>query len=392
MRRTNGKDGGGGKDLQVLQNEYKHMQVNRNAFANESELVLRKQQTTLNKLRAENETLKTDVARLQTRSMTRPINSFEQSQLDKLYQELDKYSCLVEAEKAKAAAMEKDVGTLRDEIWKRHKEMGGVNAAANNTRLLEKQSRMLESRLDQSLVKFNKCVSRNKMLRKEIDCLRGDRVTYEKVYKKLENDLKEQTRQMALIIEQSNQAYEQRDRAQLEMAALEQANRKEEDAYHEQLTELIDELENVNEQLLSSTRQQTAMIDPDEEERKEVEREEAERAIEIANAEKECAQQRKERMENFQGAFHQISVATGISDVDELVKVFIKNEEQNFSLFSYLNEQAGKLRDWRMTSSHFKRRRRSTKKLMQTTLNKMMKYSRLKTESRRPRNKLPCMN
>eukprot|EP00985_Skeletonema_marinoi_P015018 scaffold7664_cov89-Skeletonema_marinoi.AAC.2 len=343
MRRTNGKDGGGGKDLQVLQNEYKHMQVNRNAFANESELVLRKQQTTLNKLRAENETLKTDVARLQTRSMTRPINSFEQSQLDKLYQELDKYSCLVEAEKAKAAAMEKDVGTLRDEIWKRHKEMGGVNAAANNTRLLEKQSRMLESRLDQSLVKFNKCVSRNKMLRKEIDCLRGDRVTYEKVYKKLENDLKEQTRQMALIIEQSNQAYEQRDRAQLEMAALEQANRKEEDAYHEQLTELIDELENVNEQLLSSTRQQTAMIDPDEEERKEVEREEAERAIEIANAEKECAQQRKERMENFQGAFHQISVATGISDVDELVKVFIKNEEQNFSLFSYLNEQAGEI-------------------------------------------------
>jgi len=344
MLRTNGKDGGGGKDLQVLQNEYKHMQVNRNAFANESELVLRKQQTTLNKLRAENETLKTDVARLQTRSMTRPINSFEQSQLDKLYQELDKYTCLVEAEKAKAAAMEKDVGTLRDEIWKRHKQMGGVNAAANKTRLLEKQSRMLESKLDQALVKFNKCVSRNKMLRKDIDGLRGDRVTFEKVYKKLENDLKEQTRQMALVIEQSNQAYEQRDRAQLEMAALEQANRKEEDAYHEQLTELNDELENINEQLLSSTRQQMAAnIDPEEDERKEAEREEAERAIEIANVEKECAQQRKERMENFQDAFHQISVATGISDVDELVKVFIKNEEQNFSLFSYLSEQAGEI-------------------------------------------------
>ena len=149
---------------------------------------------------------------------------------------------------------------------------------------------------------------------------------------------------MALIIEQSNQAYEERDSAQLEMAALEQANRKEEDAYHEQLSELIDELENINEQLLSSTRQQmTAIVDPDEEERKEAEREEAERAIEIANAERECAQQRKERMENFQDAFHQISVATGISDVDELVKVFIKNEEHNFSLFSYLNEQAGEI-------------------------------------------------
>lgn len=156
--------------------------------------------------------------------------------------------------------------------------------------------------------------------------------------------MKEQTRQMALVIEQSNQAYEQRDRAQLEMAALEQANRKEEDAYHEQLTELIDELENINEQLLSSTRQQlNTSIDQEEEERKEAERKETERAIEIANAEKECAQQRKERLESFQDAFHQISVATGISDVDELVKVFIKNEEQNFSLFSYLSEQAGEI-------------------------------------------------
>ena len=40
MRSSKGKDGGGSEDdLKVLQNEYKHMQVNRNAFANESELV-----------------------------------------------------------------------------------------------------------------------------------------------------------------------------------------------------------------------------------------------------------------------------------------------------------------------------------------------------------------
>lgn len=118
--------------------------------------------------------------------MTRPINSFEQSQLDRLYQELDRYSSLVEAEKAKASAMEKEISTLRDEIWKRRRKMGGVNAAANNQRLVEKQVRLLESKLDQALVKFNKCVSRNKKLREEIDGLRGERVTFEKVYKKIE--------------------------------------------------------------------------------------------------------------------------------------------------------------------------------------------------------------
>ena len=52
MRQTNGQDGGGGKDLQVLQNEYKHMQVNRNAFANESELVRRFSMKLLNNSQA----------------------------------------------------------------------------------------------------------------------------------------------------------------------------------------------------------------------------------------------------------------------------------------------------------------------------------------------------
>ena len=150
---------------------------------------------------------------------------------------------------------------------------------------------------------------------------------------------------MALVIEQSNQSYEQRDKAQLEIAAIERLNRKEEDVYHQQISDLSEELEKINGQLLNSTkRNQTAMvIDPIEEERKAAERREAARANEIARAEEEYAQQRKEKLENYEDAFHQISSATGISDVDELVKVFIENEEHNFSLFRYSNEQAAEI-------------------------------------------------
>lgn len=150
---------------------------------------------------------------------------------------------------------------------------------------------------------------------------------------------------MAIVIEQSNQAYEQRDTAQLEIAAIEQANRKEEAAYHQQMNELSDELEQINEQLLNTTKrnQMPVFVDPAEEERKIAERMEAARANEIARVEEECAHQRMEKMQNFEEAFRKISAATGISDVDELVKVFIQNEEQNFSLFRYLNEQSAEI-------------------------------------------------
>jgi coiled-coil domain-containing protein 63/114 len=46
-----------------------------------------------------------------------------------------------------------------------------------------------------------------------------------------------------------------------------------------------------------------------------------------------------ERVQNFEEAFNKIKSATGITDVEELVKTFIKNEDHNFSLFNYVNEQ-----------------------------------------------------
>ena len=42
-------------------------------------------------------------------------------------------------------------------------------------------------------------------------------------------------------------------------------------------------------------------------------------------------------VEVIEHAFTQIEKATGISSVDEIVTTFIKSEEQNYSLFNYVN-------------------------------------------------------
>ncbi|EJK49169.1 hypothetical protein THAOC_31985 [Thalassiosira oceanica] len=63
--------------------------------------------------------LKADVARLQMRKMAKPISGFEQSQLDRLYQELDCYTGLAESERAKSVSAEKEIASLREDIWRR---------------------------------------------------------------------------------------------------------------------------------------------------------------------------------------------------------------------------------------------------------------------------------
>jgi len=50
-----------------------------------------------------------------------------------------------------------------------------------------------------------------------------------------------------------------------------------------------------------------------------------------------------ERIRLYEDAFSKIQAATGIHDIDELVESFIKAEEQNFSLFKYVNELSDEL-------------------------------------------------
>ena len=116
----------------------------------------------------------------------KPLNAFEQSQLDKTTLEIERFKHLIETEKNKVSAMEQQITSLQEKIWSRRRKMGGTNAAAENQRNVEKQVRILENRLDQALVKFNRSLANNRKLREEIDNLRGERIAFEGVYKKLE--------------------------------------------------------------------------------------------------------------------------------------------------------------------------------------------------------------
>ena len=45
-----------------------------------------------------------------------------------------------------------------------------------------------------------------------------------------------------------------------------------------------------------------------------------------------------EKVQTYEEAFAKIQAATGISDIDDLVKTFVEAEKHNFSLFNYVNE------------------------------------------------------
>merc|ERR1719181_1977704 len=194
--------------------------------------------------------------------------------------------------------------------------------------MIQKQIRILENRLDKALVKFNEALAHNKKLR-------------------------EKKKQMANIIELSNLSYEQRDNSQMEIAAIEQANRKEQEDFEEQMLELGRLLEN---DLKISTSQTAGAAGrsgspaPDPAAQGSMSAEDETKLKKKVNKgawglakDKVDVQVSMERVQNFEEAFNKIKAATGISDIEELVRTFIKNEDQNFSLFNYVSEQTNEV-------------------------------------------------
>lgn len=112
-----------------------------------------------------------------------------------------------------------------------------------------------------------------------------------------------------------------------------QANRKEQEEYEEQMATLDDILSSeFRTDSVATGKEESAESDDKLKKR-------ANKGAWGAAKEKVDVQVSVERVQNFEEAFLKIKAATGISDIDELVRTFIKNEDQNFSLFNYVNEQ-----------------------------------------------------
>lgn len=87
-------------------------------------------------------------------------------------------------------------------------------------------------------MKFNESLTYNRQLREQIDNLRRERVMFDTIYKKMEKELNDKKKQMAQVIEVSNNAYESRDEAHSKIAELKLKAEQETQEWEKKMTEL----------------------------------------------------------------------------------------------------------------------------------------------------------
>ena len=211
--------------------------------------------------------------------------------------------------------------------------MGGINAARENAMAMSKQASILEDRLNKTRQRYNEAVKGNTDLRASIDESRRQRLIFESIYVKLEQELQAKTAKMSRIIAESNEAFAERDRAQNEIEKLKKVVEKEQEEFDKEwkdLGKLIEDSAQLKGAMKSAQDQQNNETS-EETKRKQEEEESLKKKVMRARwgvaQEKLHLQLTRERLEQYQLAFRKIQEETGETSIDKLVSNFIEGEK-----------------------------------------------------------------
>jgi len=350
------------QEIAELQRKFRVLENDKRAYSEDSQAIIRKQRATIEKLTRENRQMKQDLNETRAVAASRSESKSSATKLQQIQENKE----IVEQQLQQELERRTDANDRLDNLRQTTKDVrqdlakrGGVNAARENTEAISKQIRVLENRLDKSLQKFNEAIAYNKSLREQIDGLRRERVVFDSIYKKLEQELQVKKKEMANIIEQANAAYEARDQAQGQMAALKsQADRehREFEGEWKELGRLIENDKKMKEFMRQKERHKLLddqQGDMSAEEEGRMKKKVAKSAWTVAK-DKASMQMNVEKVQVYEEAFAKMQAATGISDIDELVENFINAEDQNFSLFTYANELSGDIEKHEAEIADFK--------------------------------------
>ncbi|XP_065069999.1 coiled-coil domain-containing protein 63-like [Rhopilema esculentum] len=316
-------DGLAEQELTKLQQQYRIMEGDRKSYSEESQNQIRKQRAAIEALQLENEELMKE-NRLAGSQQNRTKDYSNVEVLNALMSDEEKYKERMQSEKEMITQLDSEIYAIERKISKQRKNMGGVHMSQAKQIMIQKQSRVLENRLDQASTKFNDSLAKNRKLREHIDHVRTEREIFEGLYKRLEKQMNENKQEIAEMIEASTTAYDARDDAKTKMLALTEKSDKDLAQHNMELKELM--------RIIDHDRKLKEFMGIKSEDRSD--------AHEGAHTSGKASEAKEtdDTIESYEAAFDKIKKTTKIDDIDLLVEIFIEVEDKNFALFNYVNE------------------------------------------------------
>ncbi|KAA0195584.1 Outer dynein arm protein 1 [Fasciolopsis buskii] len=224
------------------------------------------------------------------------------------------------------------------ERQRERKEQMRIEAEAGELKWqLERKISTMETSLHTKTSKFCDTLAQNENLKGEIEKLRNQRKTYMMLHKRLSEKLDELNKRKAKITQLATAAYDQRDDAKNKRMALAEKNEKDSAAYEAEVREL--------KRIIDHDEQLHKFMTIKSNERMEWKRE-AEKRRQKHGADGEIARkQQQKKIEEYSQALNRIQEITETEDVDNILRIYRRKEEDNFTIFNYVTELNNQIED-----------------------------------------------
>uniref|UniRef100_A0A2K6JW47 Coiled-coil domain containing 63 n=1 Tax=Rhinopithecus bieti TaxID=61621 RepID=A0A2K6JW47_RHIBE len=302
-------------ELRKLRQQFRKMVESRKSFNFRNQKKIASQYKEIQTLKAEQDEITLLLSLMKSsRNMNRSEKNY--MELCLLLQTKEDYEALIKSLKVLLAELD-------EKIVQMEKKIANQNRFSQN-----KQIHILETRLNLVTVHFDKMLTTNAKLRKEIEDLRFEKAAYDNVYQQLQRCLLMQKKTMNVAIEQSSQAYEQRVEAMARMAAMKDRQKKDISQYNLEIREL--------ERLYAHESRLKSFLLVKLNDRNEFE-EQAKRE-EALKAKKHVKKSKGESFESYEVAHLRLLKLAESGNLNQLIEDFLAKEEKNFARFTYVTE------------------------------------------------------
>ena len=311
-------------ELERLQKSFRLMENDKEAFSDDVKKIVFKQKIVLKHLEREKKELETLLGCADNKALSKRESNVLKQLKDQL-KEYEEIEDAIKKESQNLVELEEKIENIeKDEFNLKQK----FQIPESDIEIIKKQEKIdenLETRLYVEKVKFNKLITENQKLREEINHLLSERGKFNGMFQQLVGKLNSGKKVLMDLIEQSTNAFDKREEAFTKLEALRQRAKQDLMLHSQEMRELKRRLDYETKLHDFVGAKGAKRINLDIENYKEAKKQLGKELMEVK------LQNFKKIMENIKRVFNE-------TDVERLAASFLKLEEDNYNIFSFINE------------------------------------------------------
>lgn len=311
-------------DLVKLQRQMRVLENNRRSYMDQVKGILRKQETEYEVLKRDNDEIQLLLHLMKTQKQEQ-MNAKDSRLFSQLVELYDDTKQKIEENKEAITRLDDEINAMQ-RTYDQQQQMIGLVFRCNKKPESEKRIRAMENRLEKMTTQFNKQLTHNTKLRSQVDDVRQERKTYDKIYRRLVQELENERSQINNLLQDATHSYDEREEARQKIVSLQERNVKDSSQHEIEVRKYDRSLQ--HDKSLDSF---MALKSKDHSATKQ------ERVRSMKKEEKDLFVQRQQ-LDTYEEALERIRAITGDTDLENIITKFQGNEEENFALFKYINE------------------------------------------------------